>query len=594
MIGYAGVDNHGLGGLELQYDRKLSGHPGKQTIVRDATGRAIDVISSSPVREGADVFTTIDHTIQANAEQVLRETVSKWGAKAATAIVLDPHDGRGARDGAGARLQREQRAAPARRPDAQPRRHRHVRAGLDLQARHRHRRPLGGARHADDEVHAAVLASRSPNCCIHDAENRGDVDYSVAQILKYSSNVGAITLAEKLGAPSLADWIDRFGFGQQTGIDFPGESAGLVLPLDAVVGLDDRQRADRPGDRRHADPDGVGLRGGRERRRLDAAAPRRPRRRPARRSRRTHRRIMSRGRRQAGQGDAHRRRRVGGTGTAAAIPGYTVAGKTGTAQKPTAAAATRPTEYIASFVGMVPASKPRLVVLVVVDEPQRRDLRRRRRRAGVPAIAKFDLQYLEVPPDAPATDRGSRRTDLKRALSLRATGSGALHRGGRPGRSRERGARGDRRPRLRHARCHAGSLFFCVRGTHADGHAFAPTAAAAGASALVVERPLDVALPQLVVADVARGDGVAAATLFFGEPTRELDVAGGHRHERQDDDRLPAARDPRGGGPTGRPAHEYRARVAGEARPTGLNTPEAIDLQRLFREMLDARRPTRA
>src|SRR6185437_11982208 len=69
------------------------------------------------------------------------------------------------------------------------------------------------------------------NYCIHDAEQRGVVNYSVAQILEYSSNVGAITLAEKLGASSLARWIDRFGFGHATGIDYPGETSGQVLPL---------------------------------------------------------------------------------------------------------------------------------------------------------------------------------------------------------------------------------------------------------------------------------------------------------------------------------------------------------------------------
>src|SRR5262249_12354546 len=92
-LGYAGVENHGLGGLELLYDRKLSGRAGTQTIVRDPTGRAIDVISSRPVQEGSDVFSTLDHTIQAQAEKVRRETVSHWGAKDAPAIVLDPSTG---------------------------------------------------------------------------------------------------------------------------------------------------------------------------------------------------------------------------------------------------------------------------------------------------------------------------------------------------------------------------------------------------------------------------------------------------------------------------------------------------------------------
>ena len=71
----------------------LAGAPGEQTIVRDPFGRAIDTISSTPEHEGSDVFLTIDHTIQAKAESVLRQTVADWGAKAATAIVLDPRNG---------------------------------------------------------------------------------------------------------------------------------------------------------------------------------------------------------------------------------------------------------------------------------------------------------------------------------------------------------------------------------------------------------------------------------------------------------------------------------------------------------------------
>jgi UDP-N-acetylmuramoyl-L-alanyl-D-glutamate--2,6-diaminopimelate ligase len=131
-----------------------------------------------------------------------------------------------------------------------------------------------------------------------------------------------------------------------------------------------------------------------------------------------------------------------------------------------------------------------------------------------------------------------------------------------------------------------GALFFCVRGSHADGHAFAATAAAAGAAALVVERPLDVALPQLVVAD-SRAAMAAAATLFFGDPTRELPVAGvtGTNGKTTTafllDAILTAA-----GRATGLLTNIER-RAAGEERPVRLNTPEAIDLQRLFREMLD-------
>src|SRR3954452_23175658 len=93
VIGFAGTDNKGLGGLEVQYDRNLTGKTGKQTIVRDPFGRAIDVLSMTPEQQGHDLFTTIDHTIQANAEAVLRQTISHWHAKSATAVVLDPRTG---------------------------------------------------------------------------------------------------------------------------------------------------------------------------------------------------------------------------------------------------------------------------------------------------------------------------------------------------------------------------------------------------------------------------------------------------------------------------------------------------------------------
>jgi UDP-N-acetylmuramoyl-L-alanyl-D-glutamate--2,6-diaminopimelate ligase len=132
-----------------------------------------------------------------------------------------------------------------------------------------------------------------------------------------------------------------------------------------------------------------------------------------------------------------------------------------------------------------------------------------------------------------------------------------------------------------------GTLFFCVRGATRDGHAFAPTAAALGATALVVEHAVDVALPQLPVADVRRAMP-AAATLFFGDPTRDLDVAAitGTNGKTTSAFLLHAVLEA-----DGRRAGlltNIERRVGGESRPTGLNTPEALDLQRLFREMADA------
>jgi UDP-N-acetylmuramoyl-L-alanyl-D-glutamate--2,6-diaminopimelate ligase len=131
-----------------------------------------------------------------------------------------------------------------------------------------------------------------------------------------------------------------------------------------------------------------------------------------------------------------------------------------------------------------------------------------------------------------------------------------------------------------------GALFFCLRGSHTDGHALAPAAATAGASAFVVEEHVGVALPQLVVRD-SRAAMPPAAALFFREPTQELDVVGvtGTNGKTTTAFLLHAILEA-----AGRRAGlltNIERLVAGQERPTGLNTPEAIDLQRLFREMLD-------
>ena len=132
-----------------------------------------------------------------------------------------------------------------------------------------------------------------------------------------------------------------------------------------------------------------------------------------------------------------------------------------------------------------------------------------------------------------------------------------------------------------------GTLFFCVPGSHADGHDLAPEAVASGAVALVVERPLDVQVPQLVVPSVRQAMPVAA-NLFFGDPSAELTVAAvtGTNGKTTSAFLLRSILDAAGRRPG--VLTNIERRVGGWVRPTGLNTPEAIDLQRLFREMLEA------
>jgi cell division protein FtsI/penicillin-binding protein 2 len=396
VLGYAGVDNQGLAGLELELDRTLAGKPGSETIVRDPFGRVIDVVAERPERQGRDVFLTLDQTIQANAEQVLRQTVAKWHAKSATAIVLDPKTGD----------VRAMAVAPGfdgnRFGQTRPSVTRN-RAVTDVYEPGSTYKLITVAGALSDGLvtpnTSFVLPYSIPvaDRVVHDAEKRGTETMTVARILAQSSNVGAITLAEKLGRYRLSHWIRRFGFGQTTGVGFPGESPGFVLrpekwsgstignvPIGQGIAVTAVQMAAAYGV--------VANRGLWVQPHLVDHVQGHRRVRPERR------RVLSRT--IAAELNAMLQNVVTeGTGTYAAVPGYRVAGKTGTAQKPDSHGGYASTRYVASFVGMVPASNPRLVILVTVDEPQGAIW------GGVVAapafaqIASYDLQYLEVPPD---------------------------------------------------------------------------------------------------------------------------------------------------------------------------------------------------
>jgi cell division protein FtsI/penicillin-binding protein 2 len=402
VLGYAGTDNEGLDGLERSLDGTLAGKPGYEIVVRDPLGRAIDVVTSRKERPGRNVVLTIDHQLQASAEQLLANAVARWRAKGATAIVMDPRTGAIlAMANAPTFDANSFSSAPA---DA-----RRNRAVTDLYEPGSTFKIVTVAAALEDNVVTPETTFRlAPTIdvadrTIREAHSRGTETMTVRQILSESSNVGTITIAEKLGGPELASWVDRFGFGKRTGIDFPGESPGIVLPYDewsgstigtvpigqgiAVTPLQMVSAYAAIGNGGVMPPahliakvGGKKVRHGKGRRIV---------------SRHTADRMTA----------MFRDVVVEGTGTEAAIPGYTVAGKTGTANKPENGRYV--SKYVASFVGLVPARKPRLAVLVMVDEPHGQIW------GGVVAapifrdIARFALQYLEVPPDAPESKRSS-------------------------------------------------------------------------------------------------------------------------------------------------------------------------------------------
>ena len=397
ILGFVGTDGNGLSGLELQFDRALAGRAGTETVVKDPGGRVIEVQNQHPEVPGRDVYLTLDHSIQANAEQVLRDTVRKWSAKSASAIVLDP------RTGAILAMAVQPGFDANRFPSAPSDLQRNTTV-TDTYEPGSTFKLITVAGALSERIVSPTTRFRLPyslhvaDRVIHDAEQRGTVNYSVSQILAHSSNIGAITLAQMLGRAGLSAWITRFGFGRTTGIDFPGESPGIVLPPDkwsgstignvpigqgiavtpvqmaaAYAAVANRGVWSRP----HLVDHVTG--GGRpslNKRRL--VSPR------------IAKQLMSMLKDVVAEG----------TGQYAAVPGYQVAGKTGTAQKPDSHGGYATGRYVASFVGIVPASRPRFVILVRVDEPRGAIWGGTVAAPAFQQIARFDLQYLEVPPDA--------------------------------------------------------------------------------------------------------------------------------------------------------------------------------------------------
>ena len=396
VIGYAGVDNRGLSGLELSLDHVLTGRRGEKTIVKDPFGRTLEVVGSKPGSDGQDAYLTIDHTIQGQVERILSATQERWQARSASAVVMDP------RTGAILALAVEPGFDANRSPKVSDDRRRN-RAVTDTYEPGSTFKIVTISAALESGLIKPTTKYRLPPSIqvadrkIHDAEPRGTVTLNVEQILSLSSNVGVVTIAEALGKDQISRWIRRFGFGRRTGIEYPGESKGIVLPASrwsgstignvpigqgiAVTAL---QMIAAYGaianDGVWVEPHLV--------ERVGNGSPVQP----------ARRRIMSV---HTAHAVRHMLRQVveEGTGTTAQVPGYRIAGKTGTAAKPDERGGYSNYKYVASFVGFVPVKNPRIVILVTVDEPKGAIW------GGVVAapafaeIAKFTTQYLEVAPN---------------------------------------------------------------------------------------------------------------------------------------------------------------------------------------------------
>ncbi len=405
VIGTVGVDNQGLTGLEAADNDLLGAASGERAVTVDGLGKEIERNTISVAQQGQDLKLTIDAEVQARTEQVLANLGQTYQPKSATAIVMNPRN--------------SQVLAMANWPTvdpndpgaADPQDLANMATGFTYEPGSTFKAfTVAGAL----EQHLVTPSTpfylpielQVADRTISDAEARGAETLTVSQILAQSSNVGAVRIGLELGAERFHSWVRRFGFGSPTGVQYPGEEQGIVPSPSSRC---DKQSCPFSGSTMGNLPIGQGLAvtpiqmaaaysaiadGGVLRPpqlvldRGDAAVPE-----PA-------------GRRVISSRTAAELRQMlegvlapGGTASEVSVPGYTLAGKTGTSQVAVNGGYSD-SRYIASFVGFAPAADPRLLVAVVVNEPQGGNYYGGT--VAAPAfgeIAKFALPYLEIPPD---------------------------------------------------------------------------------------------------------------------------------------------------------------------------------------------------
>lgn len=404
VLGFAGIDNQGLAGVELSYDRALRGSVGRADVRVDGVGHELPGSRRVvvPPQPGSSLVLAIDQVIQFVAERELALAVKPARAKGGTAIVMDPWTGELLA------LATEPGFDPNRPDPTRPTTWRNI-AVSDVYEPGSTFKVLVAAA----AVESGAVGPRDRFYCagsitvagtvIRDAERRpgGRRTQTLSDIIRNSCNVGATQVGVKLGKVRMAEWLRQFGFGGPTGIDLPGEATGLVRPirewyeptlqtisfgqglsvtpvqlLAAVAVLANGGTIVRP----HV---------GRALRTADGSTG--PLSWPA------GKRLIS-GATARAVATMMARVVTDGTGTAAAVEGYTVAGKTGTAQKPDPAGGYARGKFVASFVGFVPADAPRLAILVTIDEPRGRYYGGEVAAPLFARIALPVLRYLRVPP----------------------------------------------------------------------------------------------------------------------------------------------------------------------------------------------------
>lgn len=361
VVGFTNVDDVGQEGLELAFDEWLQGVDGAKRVLRDRLGRTVeDVENLRAARPGKDLRVSIDRRIQYLAYRALKSAVHRHGAKSGSAVVLD------ARTGEVLAMVNQPSYNPNNRADRVSSRYRN-RAVTDVFEPGSTIKPFTVAAGLESElfrpttrVDTAPGYFKVGKYTVHDMRNYGVLN--VATVLKKSSNVGATKLALSLPPETLWNAMERAGFGRTTGSEFPGESTGILTHFSRWSRIHQATLSFGYGlsvtPLQLAQAYGVIASGGYLRPVTFLPGE-----------------GVRKGRRVLSRSTANQTRRMltsvvseGGTGRRAHISGYRVAGKTGTVHKSTAGGYAED-RYLAVFAGMAPASAPRLVMVVVIDEP---------------------------------------------------------------------------------------------------------------------------------------------------------------------------------------------------------------------------------
>jgi cell division protein FtsI (penicillin-binding protein 3) len=397
MLGSVGTDGRGLSGIEYARNKVLTGTDGERRLVKDALGQSINVRDTKPAHPGDRIELTIDAAIQDEVERVLAKVGQTYSPKGATAIVMDPRDSEVLAMANWPRIDaNDPGAAPAYAAQ-----NRAVGATYEPGSTFKAVTVAGALEEnivRPDSKFVLPPQIQVADRTIGESHARGTEQLSTAQILAQSSNVGAITIGLKEGRQRFDKWVRRFGFGQPTGVDLPGEERGIVLPVDKYSGSSmgnlpiGQGIAVTPMQMAQAYAtiaNGGILRRPQVVRRIEGERVPTPK-----------------GRRIISTKTAFQLRTMlegafapGGTASEVSIPGYKLAGKTGTANKidPKTGEYSQ-SAYVASFIGFAPALHPRLLIAVMVDEPHGAIYGGTVAAPAFGQIASFALPYLRIPP----------------------------------------------------------------------------------------------------------------------------------------------------------------------------------------------------